>query len=358
MVPKGRVTKVGYVQDVLSAYEQLVYNVLWLAKPKVDLRGFKYPTLMSTVGEYKLVRASYDDLKNVSKLGKNTVIRIIETLIQKDCVEIEQLADIFKRQSTIYRVYSFKAVRLRRLQKDHIYAAKLGKTFSFVRPVQAVYSTPLDPGTIPDGDLGTMSVPGTKSVPSIEPGTMPVTGTTYKGIKFQGTKENLTTTIDSSAVYNCFADYAPMVDQEAVARLITTSVAIAPDLTTGELLAALQEKGLLVAKHHTEITNPAGFLLSVVPKCFLGAAFKLWRQRRREALRLEGLENEMQLKRDALDEQLRSVPSDNPGRGYAVLSGNGLTRTLTRPGLQPCAMYASTAARSSWRCHPTNSWQS
>jgi hypothetical protein len=161
MVPKGRVSKVGYVQDVLSAYEQLLYNVLWQAKPKADLRGFKYPILVSAGEEYKLVRASYDDLMNVSKLGKNTVIRIIETLTQKDCIEIEQLADIFTHRSTLYRVYSFKAVRPRRLRNNHIYAAKLGKTFSFVRPVQAIISTDLDSGTIPTIDTDTIPSTGT-----------------------------------------------------------------------------------------------------------------------------------------------------------------------------------------------------
>lgn len=161
LVPKGRVSKVGYVQDVLSAYEQLLYNVLWQAKPKADLRGFKYPALISACGDYKLVRASYDDLKNVSKLGKNTVIRIIETLTQKDCIEVEQLADIFTHQSTLYRVYSFQAVRQRRLQNSHIYAAKLGKTFSFVRPVQVVLSMDLDSGTIPKREPCTIPSTGT-----------------------------------------------------------------------------------------------------------------------------------------------------------------------------------------------------
>ena len=171
MVPRGRVSKVGYVQDVLSAYERLLYNVLWQAKPKADLRGFKYPTLVSTCGEYKLVRASYDDLMNVSKLGKNTVIRIVETLTQKDCIEVEQLADIFTHQSTLYRVYSFKAVRPRRIQNNHIYAAKLGKTFSFVRPVQAFLSTDLDSGTIPTTNPGTIPSTGTVSIPKRVPGT-------------------------------------------------------------------------------------------------------------------------------------------------------------------------------------------
>jgi hypothetical protein len=47
-----------------------------------------------------------------------------------------------------------------------------------------------------------------------------------------------------------------MVDQEAVARLITASITIAPDLTTDELLATLREKGSHITKLRDEITNP------------------------------------------------------------------------------------------------------
>ena len=54
-----------------------------------------------------------------------------------------------------------------------------------------------------------------------------------------------------------------------------------------------------------------GFLLSVVPKCFQGTAFTLWRQRRNEALRLERLESAMRAKREALDTQLSNAPADN-----------------------------------------------
>jgi hypothetical protein len=158
--------------------------------------------------------------------------------------------------------------------------------------------------------------PGVKFKPGADAKFTPQAGTNFafhSALSSALSSSSITSSsIDSAAVYTCFASYAPIVDQEAVARLITTSITIAPDLTTDELLAALREKGSHVTKLREEITNPVGFLLSVVPKCFQGTAFTLWRQRRREALRLEGLENTMRAKREALDTQLRNVPPDNP----------------------------------------------
>ncbi len=60
----------------------------------------------------------------------------------------------------------------------------------------------------------------------------------------------------------------------------------AADCTEEEIIHFIKEKALLVQARHSRIYNPIGFLLTAVPKCLAGEAFRLYREeqtRRRES---------------------------------------------------------------------------
>jgi hypothetical protein len=331
------------VQNAMTSAERGVFDGLWRIG-KAALRGdTSLPWIDVTVGLKRL--------RGETALALNSCRNGIRGLIEKKVIDVlqEQVSETCTGRT--YRVYSFDSIRSRWKEANlqfivmkrgggrefcTIDGTEIHSTIDASRAITPEHSTAENNADVTEPDP-----PGVKFAPLVPndqqvdggdqvqtfnpPGANFKSGADAKFAPQSGTKfvshsalssalsfsSKTTTTIDSSAVYTCFANYAPMVDQDAVVRLITTSVSIAPDLTTDELLAALREKGSHVTKLRQEITNPVGFLLSVVPKCFQGTAFALWRQRRGEALRLEGLENAMRAKREALDEQLRSVPLDN-----------------------------------------------
>ena len=85
---------------------------------------------------FRVVQAGYDYLGRKTRLAKKTIQRIVAKLIDKDFIAIERPADIYERTSTVYRVFSYKAVLERHVQKGRSHVAKMGPGFSYVRPLK------------------------------------------------------------------------------------------------------------------------------------------------------------------------------------------------------------------------------
>jgi len=76
------------------------------------------------------------------------------------------------------------------------------------------------------------------------------------------------------------------VDDDIVRRLIKNCKERSPDCTEEEIVYFVAEKGSLVRVKDSRIYSPIGFLLTAVPKCLSGEAFRFYREeqlRRREA---------------------------------------------------------------------------
>lgn len=124
VVPRARVYPIRLARDVINAAEESVYQTLSNAEPLPDSEG----------GESILVQAGYDYLAKQTRLSKKTIQRIVAKLIDKDFIAIEQPADIYRRASTVYRVFSRKMVLERHARKGRAHVAKMGPGFSYVRP--------------------------------------------------------------------------------------------------------------------------------------------------------------------------------------------------------------------------------
>jgi hypothetical protein len=77
-----------------------------------------------------------------------------------------------------------------------------------------------------------------------------------------------------------------VVDDDVVDRLIRNCKQQAPDCTVEEIIHFIEEKGSLVRIRDSRIYSPIGFLLTAVPKCLSGDAFRFYREeqmKRREA---------------------------------------------------------------------------
>ena len=84
------------------------------------------------------------------------------------------------------------------------------------------------------------------------------------------------------------------VDDGVLARLQTATRRVCPDCTPEEIVHFIHVKGELTRRQETSISNPIGFLLASVPKCFAGDSFQLFRKAQREAREREAAERARQ----------------------------------------------------------------
>ena len=63
--------------------------------------------------------------------------RIVEKLIDKDFIAIVRPADIYRRTSTMYRVFNQQTILDRHIEKGRSHVAKIGPGVSYVRPLKA-----------------------------------------------------------------------------------------------------------------------------------------------------------------------------------------------------------------------------
>jgi hypothetical protein len=81
----------------------------------------------------------------------------------------------------------------------------------------------------------------------------------------------------TSTIHQALSQYGA-VDDDAIHRLTRNCKQQAPDCTDEEIIHFIEEKGSLVRVRDSRIYSPIGFLLTAVPKCFSGEAFRLYRE--------------------------------------------------------------------------------
>ena len=124
LVPQGRVKRILSAKDVINPAEQAVYHTLWTAEP------------LETGERERVVQAGYDYLGKKTRLSKKTIQRIVAKLIDKDFIAVERPADIYRRGSTVYRVFGHSTVLEQHIRKERSHVAKVGPGFSYVRRLE------------------------------------------------------------------------------------------------------------------------------------------------------------------------------------------------------------------------------
>jgi predicted transcriptional regulator len=265
LVPQGRVRRISLAQDVINPAEESVYDTLWTARSmQTDERD-----------TFRIVQAGYDYLGRKTRLSKKTIQRIVAKLIDKDFIAVERPADIYQRTSTVYRVFSYKAVLERHIQKGRSHVAKMGPGFSYVRPLNDPRT---DLSTVPTSGRSTVAQAGmaTADIASAATGAEPDVSTVVRETTTSIGNADLGTDSSSSAIHQALSRYGA-VDDEVVRRLVRNCRLQAPDCTTAEVVHFIGEKGALVRVRDSRIYSPVGFLLTAVPKCFAGETFRLYR---------------------------------------------------------------------------------
>ena len=124
VLPASRVKQIQLPEDILNAAEQEVYQALWNHLGAVPQE------------QSRLVQAGYQHLMDTTQLSKKTIQRVVDRLIAKDFISVEQPANIYERQPTIYRVFSFPKILGRLEERGRLHAARIGPGMVYAKPLR------------------------------------------------------------------------------------------------------------------------------------------------------------------------------------------------------------------------------
>jgi hypothetical protein len=121
-VPQSRVKPIRTAHDALSSAEQTVYETLWNAPSEPGINP----------GDDRVSQAGYDYLVRQTRLSRKTIQRVIDRLIEKEYIAIEKPADIYRRTSTVYRVFSERSIGRRQAVRGRFHVVKIGPGLLYV----------------------------------------------------------------------------------------------------------------------------------------------------------------------------------------------------------------------------------
>lgn len=275
-----KIRKCRLSQDGHSAGEEMLYRVLWEEGR---------PETANPLGS-RLVRIGYAELANKARLHKANVRLNLASLTAK--MAIEQNGDFNSRDmiAKAYRVLSYKEILERRRaaglefvirQKNVVFVTESGdliplaglplknkskqRTDGAQLPARTVHAVS---ETLPNSESHTVSVP--QPVGDTLTGNDSRTGGDYNS--------------DLSCVSKAFNTFWT-VDDVASEQLLRACRKIRPDAEAEEIAFFVVEK-LELTRANRSINNPVGLILATVPQSFSGYSFEIFRQRRRESLRL------------------------------------------------------------------------
>lgn len=302
----AKIHKCTKAQDGHSHIEDVLYGVLRRSGRPEDDSG----NVITQLGSSVLCRET-----RVHKRNLGTLLR---RLVFKQSIEILDHEQSHTRTARRFRVFSYTEILKRRRQAGLEWVVRR-RGVEFVNPAtgEPLFrdSGPLDgPSEItPPGAASAAPTALTASetradrswdsdaVRAPEPHAVTAsplgkeTREAFKGKEQKG--KDTTTSINLSLISEELQKYW-QTDEAAVHQLVRSCVATRPDCTTEEIAHFIEEKGYILSKNARTFTNPVGFLLSSVPKCFEGQTFERWRERQRLA-KEHRLEEEQRQKEEA-----------------------------------------------------------
>ncbi|HTF62756.1 MAG TPA: hypothetical protein VK638_08595 [Edaphobacter sp.] len=223
----------------------------------------------------------YNGMSSLCKLDRSNCKKNIQSLIEKLAVQITETYQSATSTGTTYRIFSYREILRRREAAGLIWVIRTSGV-RFVNPSKPVGDLPLEPiGNIP---IAPPSESHIERIGKTHPAPIRETPTPL-GIERK--VEEITSS--SHLIYEALSLYGT-VDDDVLDRLIKTCKQYAADCTHEEIIHFIHDKGGLVKGRDSRIHHPIGFLLTAVPKCFSGEAFRIYRQnqlklREEEALR-------------------------------------------------------------------------
>jgi hypothetical protein len=275
-----KIRKCRLSQDGHSAGEEMLYRVLWEEGR---------PETANPLGS-RLVRIGYAELANKARLHKANVRLNLASLTAK--LAIEQNGDFNSRDmiAKAYRVLSYKEILERRRaaglefvirQKNVVFVTESGDPIPLAGlPLKNKSKQRTDGAQLPAKTVYPVSETPTGSDSHTVSVTQPVRDTLIGNDSPTGSEYES----DLACVSKAFNTFWT-VDDVASEQLLRACRKIRPDAEAEEIAFFVVEK-LELTRANRSITNPVGLILATVPQSFSGHSFEIFRQRRRESLRL------------------------------------------------------------------------
>jgi hypothetical protein len=275
-----KIRKCRLSQDGHSAGEEMLYRVLWEEGR---------PETANPLGS-RLVRIGYAELANKARLHKANVRLNLASLTAK--LAIEQNGDFNSRDmiAKAYRVLSYKEILERRRaaglefvvrQKNVVFVTESGDPIPLAGlPLKKKSKQRTDGAQLPAKTVYPVSETSTGSDSHTVSVTQPVRDTLIGNDSPTGSEYES----DLACVSKAFNTFWT-VDDVASEQLLRACRKMRPDAEAEEIAFFVVEK-LELTRANRSITNPVGLILATVPQSFSGHSFEIFRQRRRESLRL------------------------------------------------------------------------
>jgi hypothetical protein len=269
-------------QDAHTRAEQQVYEYLWQnAKPRDDVS--------------RTITTGFGSMARMVRLSESNARINVRSLIAK--LAIQDFGDYNCERSVgrTYRIFNYSEILKRRREAGLVWYMRRTLAVVFVDPKTG---HPLDLGLkktqrnhpIPGPNLsrggGVNLAPEPRPKLTVEPG---INLDPHNREEEREINLRETSSPSDSVLFEALSQYG-VADDDVLKRLRAETSRVCPDFTEEELLYFIHSKGQLIRRRDSAISSPIGFLLTSVPKCFVGEAFHLFRKAQREIREREAAE--------------------------------------------------------------------
>lgn len=251
---RGKIIRALKVEDGHSGNENSVYWYLWRAGRQIRNSRSHF------------VQIGYALISKGVGLDRTNVQNILRTLELKLAIRMVTPATV--KSSTVYEVFSCEQILSQRREAGLLWVQRYGSRR--VDFVDDTGTTVIPTGTAPTGISPRVGVTPTPSV-GVAPA-QPVGATPTQIVRQPISKD---TSSSLSSILQALNQYGTP-DDDIAQKLLHACKREAPDCTEVEIVHFVHQKAALI--RNGRISNPLGFLLTAVPKCFTGQAFVLYRE--------------------------------------------------------------------------------
>jgi len=269
------------VQDAHTSGEHLLLQIMW-------------KRAIAETEDSRLLKAGLSELARWTGAHKTSCRDYVRALIHKLAIEEAAMfrAEAGRDGSTVYRVFSFKAILERRRQAGLTHVIRTGAV-SFVDP-RSGEKVPAGGKLLPGSNLPPDStllppsnlLPGSNFLAAPGSSQPPAPGSNLRGINNKQSQEAATSskTPIPALLADSILRELGFVDDDALRKLVDRCREVAPDASDEEIaeLAALQARRI---RRMSGVENPVALLLTQTPKCFAGQSFALYRKDRSDRQR-------------------------------------------------------------------------
>lgn len=282
--PKKRqfpIREMKLAQDAHTRAEQQVYEYLWQNAKALDEVS-------------RTITIGFGAMARMVRLSESNARINVRSLIAKLALQEFRDYNCEKSLGRTYRIFNYSEILKRRREAGLLWYMRRTLAVVFVNPSNG---QPLDlglrksssnPGPGPNltRDRGLNLAPDPPTNLSAKP------GLNLEPLYREEDREHKSRETSSSSdalLFEALSQYG-VADDDVLKRLRSQTRSVCTDFTDEELVHFIHSKGHLIRRRDSGISSPIGFLLTSVPKCFVGESFQLFRKAQKEARDREAAE--------------------------------------------------------------------